>query len=76
MPVGRARELDDLEQLLEAASLGRGGLRVIFGEPGIGKTRLATYRDAESRLAPVADVLARITREGSAFALRPLSGKM
>jgi tetratricopeptide (TPR) repeat protein len=201
MLVGRARELDDLEQLLEAASLGRGGLRILFGEPGIGKTRLAdelasraaarsftvgwgrawetggapaywpwleilgplveasadipprvtallerapraprgdgtradparerfelfeavgsflrssakrtplllifddlhaadaaslellsfvarglrasrtaivaTYRDAESRLAPVADVLSRITREGSAIALRPLSG--
>jgi tetratricopeptide (TPR) repeat protein len=202
MLVGRARELDDLEQLLEAASLGRGGLRVIFGEPGIGKTRLAdelasratarqfavgwgrawetggapaywpwmeilgplaeaaldvpprvaalldrfsavprgegtradparerfelfeavssflrtcarraplllifddlhvadvaslellsfvarglrasrvavvaTYRDAESRLAPVADVLSRITREGSTLPLRPLSGE-
>ncbi|HEX7454179.1 MAG TPA: hypothetical protein VF294_17925, partial [Polyangiaceae bacterium] len=36
---------------------------------------LATYRDAESRLAPVADVLARITREGRAFALHPLSGE-
>ncbi|HEX7450972.1 MAG TPA: ATP-binding protein, partial [Polyangiaceae bacterium] len=41
MLVGRSRELEDLEQLLEATNLGRGGLCVIFGEPGIGKTRLA-----------------------------------
>jgi tetratricopeptide (TPR) repeat protein len=199
--VGRGSELDALEQLIEGASAGRGGLRVIQGAPGIGKTRLAdeaaaratarsfrvawgrawetggapaywpwiellgplaearldlpsrvaalldrsptsehaegtradparerfelfeavssflrsasrsapvllvfddlhaadlaslellsfvarglrasriavvaTYRDAESRLAPVADVLSRITREGSVLALRPLSG--
>jgi tetratricopeptide (TPR) repeat protein len=36
---------------------------------------VATYRDAESRLAPVAEVLARLTREGSVLSLRPLSGE-
>ncbi|HEY3666148.1 MAG TPA: BREX system ATP-binding domain-containing protein [Polyangiaceae bacterium] len=49
MLVGRARELDDLEHLLDAASTGQGGLRVIFGEPGIGKTRLADELAARAR---------------------------
>ncbi|HEX7672066.1 MAG TPA: ATP-binding protein, partial [Polyangiaceae bacterium] len=39
--VGRGRELDELDRLIEGASLGRGGLRVVYGAPGIGKTRLA-----------------------------------
>jgi hypothetical protein len=41
MLVGRARELDELERMLEAAAVGRGGLRVVYAAPGIGKTRLA-----------------------------------
>ncbi len=41
MLVGRARELDGLVQVLDGAANGRGGLRIVFGEPGIGKTRLA-----------------------------------
>jgi len=39
--IGRAREISALEQLVESAALGRGGLGIISGEPGIGKTRLA-----------------------------------
>lgn len=41
MFVGRERELDRLDHTLDAAMSGRGGLRVLSGEPGIGKTRLA-----------------------------------
>ncbi|HLK40565.1 MAG TPA: AAA family ATPase [Polyangiaceae bacterium] len=41
MLVGRSRELAGLEQLVEDAARGGGGLRVLVGEPGIGKTRLA-----------------------------------
>ena len=41
MLVGRGREIAGLEQLLASAAAGRGGLRVVHGEPGIGKTRLA-----------------------------------
>ena len=41
MLIGRAREVARLEQLLASAASGRGGLRIVHGEPGIGKTRLA-----------------------------------
>jgi len=40
--LGRAHELADLDTMLAEASAGRGGLVLLTGEPGIGKTRLAT----------------------------------
>ncbi|MGZ8632276.1 MAG: AAA family ATPase, partial [Solirubrobacteraceae bacterium] len=40
--LGRTRELADLEATLEESSSGHGGLVLLTGEPGIGKTRLAT----------------------------------
>ena len=40
--LGRARELADLDATLEDTAAGRGGLVLLTGEPGIGKTRLAT----------------------------------
>jgi tetratricopeptide (TPR) repeat protein len=39
--IGRGHELRDLEELLSHAAQGRGGLVMLVGEPGIGKTRLA-----------------------------------
>src|SRR5436190_7692940 len=39
--LGRERELGELRGALEALSSGRGGLFLLVGEPGIGKTRLA-----------------------------------
>jgi adenylate cyclase len=39
--VGRNTERDSLETLLDRASGGRGGLSLISGSPGVGKTRLA-----------------------------------
>ncbi len=38
--VGRQREFTELTQRLDAATQGQGGLVLIAGEPGIGKTRL------------------------------------
>jgi tetratricopeptide (TPR) repeat protein len=40
--LGRARELADLHAALEESAAGRGELVLLTGEPGIGKTRLAT----------------------------------
>ena len=40
--VGRARELEELRAGLDAAVAGHGGLWLVTGEAGIGKTRLAT----------------------------------
>jgi tetratricopeptide (TPR) repeat protein len=39
--VGRDRELSELTGALDGAAAGRGGLYLLSGEPGIGKTRLA-----------------------------------
>lgn len=39
--VGRDREIGELDALLASARDGRGGLALLVGEPGIGKTRLA-----------------------------------
>ena len=40
--VGRATERDRMRELLAAARAGRGGLVLVGGEPGIGKTELLT----------------------------------
>jgi hypothetical protein len=39
--LGRNRELESVAQSCEKAVEGRGGLLLVVGEPGIGKTRLA-----------------------------------
>ena len=41
--VGRQRERDVLERLLEAAREGRGGVLAMYGDPGVGKTALLEY---------------------------------
>lgn len=53
--IGRERELAELRRALADALAGRGGLFLLVGEPGIGKTRLADElaRDASERGAQV-----------------------
>ena len=48
MFVGRDRELGEILALLDAAAGGRGGLAIVTGEPGIGKSRLAGVAAAEA----------------------------
>jgi class 3 adenylate cyclase len=48
--VGRADELRDLKRAVEGALQGRGGLVMVSGEPGIGKTRLADEVGVYARL--------------------------
>lgn len=47
--VGRARELTELESALEDALSGRGGVVLLAGEPGIGKSRLADELAEQAR---------------------------
>ena len=48
--VGRASELADLRALLDSARSGRGGLAVVVGEPGIGKTALVECAVADAAI--------------------------
>ena len=41
--VGRQRERDVLDRLLDSAKAARGGVLVLYGEPGVGKTALLEY---------------------------------
>ena len=47
--VGREAERADLRRLLDRAAAGEGGLVLIGGEPGVGKTRLAEELAGEAR---------------------------
>ena len=57
--VGRARELEALEGVLDAARAGRGGTVLIAGEAGIGKTRLTSELSARARDAGFEVLLGR-----------------
>src|ERR1700692_4756656 len=47
--LGRQREREALGRLLEAARGGRGGVLVVYGEPGVGKTALLEWTVEEGR---------------------------
>jgi DNA-binding SARP family transcriptional activator len=69
--VGRQRELEILRSGLENSFAGRGGLYLLTGEPGIGKSRLAEElaNDARSRRAQV--LVGRCWEAGGAPAYWP-----
>ncbi len=46
--VGRARELQELLESLADARRGRGGVHLVLGDPGVGKTRLAAALAAQA----------------------------
>ncbi len=47
--VGRARELEELERVLDSARAGNGATALVSGEAGIGKTRLASELASRAR---------------------------
>jgi len=64
--VGREAERAMLLAHLEAAAAGRGGIVLVEGEPGIGKTRLAEEVVAGARWRNVRVVVARAEEKGGA----------
>ena len=71
MFVGRASELAELEGGLAQAGSGRGGLFLIAGEPGIGKSRLATELAVAARGQRAAIAWGRCWEAGGAPVLWP-----
>ncbi len=68
--VGRRRELVELEEALDAAVGGRGGLLLVSGEPGIGKTRLCQELADQAEARGVSVAWARCWEAGTVPAFR------
>ena len=64
--VGREAERAALERRLAAAFRGQGGVVLLAGEPGIGKTRLATEACARARQRGVRVLIGRCEEHGAA----------
>ena len=69
--VGRVHELAVLHEALEEAVAGRGGLVLIAGEPGIGKSRLADALAERARAAGARVLVGRCWEAGGAPAYWP-----
>jgi hypothetical protein len=64
--VGRERELAELEAHLAAAAAGHGGLVLLGGEPGVGKTRLLDELSVRASLRGITALWGRCWEEGGA----------
>lgn len=71
--VGRDDEVARLSELLRQAREGAGGLAVLLGEPGVGKSRLAEQAASLARGEGMSVVVGRAVQAGSPVALRPLA---
>jgi DNA-binding SARP family transcriptional activator len=69
--VGRERELGELRRGLEDALRGRGGLYLLVGEPGIGKSRLAEELIAHAKARGARVLVGRCWEAGGAPAYWP-----
>jgi len=69
--VGRQRELSELMNALEDAIAGHGGLVVLAGEPGIGKSRLAEELASRARARGARVLIGRCWEAGGAPAYWP-----
>lgn len=69
--VGREHELAVLDRRLLDAQRGRGGLLVVTGEPGIGKSRMLAEADRRARARGIPVLTGRAVEGGGAF--RPLA---
>ncbi len=69
--VGRERELAELIEGLDDAFTGRGGLFLLAGEPGIGKSRLAEELSAHARARGARVLVGRCWEAGGAPAYWP-----
>jgi len=82
--VGRLSELELLEEQVRQATAGRGGMVLVAGDAGIGKTRLVTELGARARAAGAQSLVGRcIDLVGAevpylpvAEAVRPLTARL
>ncbi|MFD6225292.1 AAA family ATPase [Streptomyces sp. NPDC060232] len=70
--VGRTAEMGRITDALAAARSGRGEALFVTGEPGVGKTRLATAALAEAAAADMVTVRGRASTVGPPVPYRPL----
>ncbi len=74
--VGRQPELGTLRELLAATVTGAGGLVVVTGEPGIGKTRLVREAAGYARAKGLTVVTGRAVPTSASEPYRPLTEAM
>ncbi|MFN2543495.1 MAG: ATP-binding protein, partial [Actinomycetota bacterium] len=59
--VGREAEITQIERTLASARAGEGGVAIVVGEPGIGKSRLARETERSARAAAMRVLRGRAT---------------